>query len=288
MAASWTELSPDLQRRILKSGVLSLPDLAKVAPCGKVFYEVYQDTFQAENAWLSEFAYKTFGQQLIDTLLQLFTCPPQKGRLGMRDRTFNLAEGEACPDMSTLLKLDYAVLLVPACGLYGPGSQSVVRCCVGKSGHGWYLKLNEESGALYLGMELPTSHPRGSLEANILFPEDWYYPAGVLPLLSVVHLACKLAAKTPHTLSQLMSAQLLGQELPIRTLDCGKMLGLQWEQALLGKPGQTVEREALRGLWVIRICNPEFWASALSLELCFKPWDRSVFAILRELFGRRT
>lgn len=103
------EYPPDVQRRILQSGSISLLDLAKMAPWGKMFYGAYWERCQTDWNWLRDVAYGTFGQQLIDTLLHVFTrfLPWQYDQVSRRE-VFDLTEGAACPEVATLLELDDA------------------------------------------------------------------------------------------------------------------------------------------------------------------------------------
>eukprot|EP00884_Botryococcus_braunii_P017014 jgi/Botrbrau1/3997/Bobra.0016s0009.1 len=68
-STSSTELPEELLRRILETGALSLPELAKLAPTCKLFRVVYRERCKAEEVWLTEAATSFFSDATIEGVL---------------------------------------------------------------------------------------------------------------------------------------------------------------------------------------------------------------------------
>eukprot|EP00884_Botryococcus_braunii_P016431 jgi/Botrbrau1/3471/Bobra.341_2s0003.1 len=126
--ALWGRLSTDLQRRILQSRALSLPDLGKLAPLGTVFREVYHERCTHDIVWLTEVAHSVFGKHLLDTLLWAFRTelPPVRPFPLPAPQSFDLTAGDALPDKPTLEGLHSITVDALAYGLLAPGDCSSV------------------------------------------------------------------------------------------------------------------------------------------------------------------
>eukprot|EP00884_Botryococcus_braunii_P017015 jgi/Botrbrau1/3998/Bobra.0016s0010.1 len=64
-----TDLPEELLRQILETGALFLPELAKLAPTGKLFRDVYRERRKAEEDWLTEAATSFFSETAIKDIL---------------------------------------------------------------------------------------------------------------------------------------------------------------------------------------------------------------------------
>eukprot|EP00884_Botryococcus_braunii_P003371 jgi/Botrbrau1/13034/Bobra.0389s0025.2 len=100
----WRDLPWELQKSVLASRALSLHDLAKVAPLGRVFKEVYRERCGEEEQWLEHAAVSALGRQRVDTLVGWVSCPqlgPDSSSQYHLIRKHNLSEGEPWPQLNT-------------------------------------------------------------------------------------------------------------------------------------------------------------------------------------------
>eukprot|EP00884_Botryococcus_braunii_P020360 jgi/Botrbrau1/7007/Bobra.0165s0036.1 len=295
MTTLWTALPTDVQSRILS--FLSLPELAKVAATGKAFYEEYGRRCQADEAWLSQLAYSTFGQRLIYTLLEVFTfhlknprakrCPcgallqlktPELSRrfhTGAYLHGLQISEGGPCPEARTLLELDDVILKASTCGLLlDPGLGSEVT---------WHLSFIKGARELrlWLGSDLLLRlrcRPEEAMEAYInryIWLGDRYLALEISPLLAVVHLASKMAASLPLKTAVTRSRG----RLYCSSCACEKLLGDSCDRHFLygmsckygdvkwSDLGRFVRGHAPRGLSLLHMRHWRFGESLPDLTL---------------------
>eukprot|EP00884_Botryococcus_braunii_P019186 jgi/Botrbrau1/5951/Bobra.0366s0121.1 len=127
----WNALPPELQRRVLASPNLSLPDLAKMANTSKMFLEVYLEQRAKDELWLARTATSVFGPQLMSTLRRWFAYALlHKSCMTAADKTvFNVGQGE-WPDDDALRSLISVYLYVPLISFRGTGEEQFARFCL--------------------------------------------------------------------------------------------------------------------------------------------------------------
>jgi hypothetical protein len=101
--AYWRDLAWEHQRSVLASRALSLHDLAKLAPLGKVFKEVHRERRAQDEEWNENAAVTVLGTHAIDTLVRWVSCPnlgPQSSGHYPLMRQLKLSEGEPWPTLT--------------------------------------------------------------------------------------------------------------------------------------------------------------------------------------------
>eukprot|EP00884_Botryococcus_braunii_P014876 jgi/Botrbrau1/2338/Bobra.39_1s0027.1 len=190
----WKNLPRDLQRSVLASRALSLRDLAKLAPLGKVFKEVYLERCAEEEQWLEHAAVSVLGAQAVDTLVCWLSCPTRSPTSSYNPILwqFKLSEGEPWPDLRPLPPYRFAQLQQPARFLPG----DLQNLCWEFST--WHhvcprsMALRVESGLASWNTILLISVSERELNC---YPSP-RVAAQALPCLGVVYLACKKAAES--------------------------------------------------------------------------------------------
>eukprot|EP00884_Botryococcus_braunii_P009008 jgi/Botrbrau1/18108/Bobra.0508s0003.1 len=293
MPASWAILPPDVQRRIV--ACLSLPDLAKVAPTSRAFYDEYLACCQADGARLPQIAYSMFGQRLISKLLEALCYPdrepharqgqavghlrpgaPQQGdpfrRGGSSPTDLVISEADLRSDLYAHLELRDAKLDAPARGLHGPGHDTKVTWRLFWQHGARFLQLEWGGGVLLKLL----CRPGVTLQAYIK-PYPWLEEPSVcvevLPLLSVGHLACKMAAESPlPSASHIRQARQPATRYAADWWYCGTALftlgyELRVPDVMWSGAGQFVEGDVQWGLSTLHMWNRRFWQSPLEFRL---------------------
>eukprot|EP00884_Botryococcus_braunii_P008145 jgi/Botrbrau1/17331/Bobra.0015s0077.1 len=96
----WDDLPEPLQWHVLRNQGLSLRDLAKLAPEGKVFEEVCLEFYEAEVKWLVETTISTFGEDLIGAAAHFLCCQDIRCPTVAAHRTrcsYDIRKGDVLP-----------------------------------------------------------------------------------------------------------------------------------------------------------------------------------------------
>eukprot|EP00884_Botryococcus_braunii_P013207 jgi/Botrbrau1/21888/Bobra.0249s0017.1 len=306
MSGSWARLPTDVERHIM--ACLSLPELAKVAPTSKAFYNEYRARCQADEARLSPIAYSVFGQRLIAKLLEGLWYPDKKRR-GWRRRgrargaprqrdpvpegsfpgSLETSEGDLPTEVVALLEAGDFRLDATARGLLGPGTVTNVTWSLFRRHGARVLQLAWEGGVLLKLLCRPGVTFRAYINCYP-WPKRGSIRAEILPLLSVVHLACKMAAEiqvpaASHSVQARTVAMFNNVTWGYNKKISGyhvERLDVMWQDA-----GYVVEKDSLWGLSVLHMWNRGFWQSMLEFplilafptlsntwELRFAPWSQ--------------
>eukprot|EP00884_Botryococcus_braunii_P016435 jgi/Botrbrau1/3475/Bobra.341_2s0007.1 len=200
----WGRLHTDVQRRILQSRALSLPDLARLAPLGTVFREVYHELLKHDPAWLTEVAHSVFGKHLLDTLLGTFHTKPSPDTPSVL--TLDLTAGDGFPEKPTLEGACFIEVNTLACGLPAPGHSSKVTWRVIRLTSKHELRV-EVSGMCWLRIQM-LRHWRLGTTSSSWEATLTAVPGQAAPLLAVLHLACKWAPESDGQVAESSSAAL--------------------------------------------------------------------------------
>eukprot|EP00884_Botryococcus_braunii_P005020 jgi/Botrbrau1/14519/Bobra.0223s0009.1 len=103
----WDDLPNEVQKRVLVSPALALPELARMAATSSVFRAVYLEHCASEERWLEGQTIAAFGAQAVNTLLRWLTFPQHPvnptHRWAFNIANFHIKEGEDWPELSSLL-----------------------------------------------------------------------------------------------------------------------------------------------------------------------------------------
>ncbi len=186
----------EVQRHVLQNPVLSLRDLAKLAPTSKMFQAVCRERCETDLAWLTGTTYSILSRQVVHTLLQLLLHPVVERRKRRRCsiQAYQLAEPEDCPGERALLDVKLLTVCAPAWGALQPGQGETVF---------WRMHRGRDDGRAILrleieGFSLNLNYFPGWLNVSIIVIPRPDEPAGlvdVVPVLGVALLACQLVSE---------------------------------------------------------------------------------------------
>eukprot|EP00884_Botryococcus_braunii_P001026 jgi/Botrbrau1/10924/Bobra.0025s0097.1 len=188
----WRDLPWELQKSVLASRALSLCDLAKMAPLGKVFKEAYLERCTADEQWLEHSAKSVFGASAVETLASWLPSPKWRHQSdGQKPVLSKLSEGEPWPDLSTaprnrLNSVEQPARFVPT----DPQLQNLTWIMI------WANTL--ERGTVNLSDGLPYNQFfrigfRGRRLRINFQPRS---AANIAPCLGLAYLACKKSAES--------------------------------------------------------------------------------------------
>jgi hypothetical protein len=207
----------------------------------KELQQAYREKRAADEAWLAGTATIAFGARLVELLLDILTQPAQ-GPILPRIQRFELLEGQAWPDASTLLSSFQSILSAPLPSSdTGPGQRAewIAMSVSGTLGNADGFNL------LYRAGNFAMSFCRGTMRARI-FAES---SAEVVSYLGLTYLAylkrselhgvtrCNVSLCLPQALHQDVLRAM--DVLRMRVFDCGNrgfgageggsLLSLTWE-----------------------------------------------------------
>eukprot|EP00884_Botryococcus_braunii_P001024 jgi/Botrbrau1/10922/Bobra.0025s0095.1 len=204
----WRDLPWELQKSVLASRALSLRDLAKMAPLGKVFKEAYLERCAAEEEWLEQATKSVYGTSAIDTLASWLSCQKSRHKSQGRNpvpRELLLAEGEPWPDLRSTPPRRYTLVYQPARFL--PGDPQPQNMWWGLY-HGSKFRGVIKAGIPpTFDLQIFSLRCSGRLVWCDLSPTA---AAQVVPCLGLAYLACKKAAEPLRTLRSPAAIQRLG------------------------------------------------------------------------------
>jgi hypothetical protein len=239
----WSDLPPEVHRRILGSYVLSFLDLIRLAPTCKLFREAFLDRCDAEELWLSAVAPAIAGREFVDDLL-LWLLPAWYEHYG----DFPDCYGFGSP----------ALELRGATNQPGPLRWTIVVWPSEGSGDGcgWVnlMETGRPNRKTIAYFEVDRK------EKDLICEFDSSPPSRLVPLLSLLLLACKnvrASASAGHEggiFSQL--------DVSIMPPYLGESAG-QWRTYYHGvwNSAGDLQGEAQRGLLVLRMWIRRFWAA---------------------------
>eukprot|EP00884_Botryococcus_braunii_P007308 jgi/Botrbrau1/16579/Bobra.0068s0010.1 len=189
----WRNLPWELQKSILVSRALSLGDLAKLAPLGKVFKEAYLERCTEDEQWMEHAAISVFGAQAVDALVCWVSSPKRDddpAGLNPLPPVLELSEGESWPDLRSMRLNQNTAVQQPACFLPGDLKNLI-----------WIFDYSLNWRRREISMWEGTQNGRAILSIEFHGRQLGCFmqprvPAHVLPCLGLVHLACKKAAES--------------------------------------------------------------------------------------------
>eukprot|EP00884_Botryococcus_braunii_P017725 jgi/Botrbrau1/4636/Bobra.33_2s0008.1 len=125
----WDDLPQHMLWHVLRSQGLSLRDLAKLAPNGKMFYEACLELYEAELKWLVGTTMSTFGEELVGAALRFLCRQGLSPRVENRrfERYFCIRSRGDMPADSELFADRKNSVRTPALGLLADGEISDVE-----------------------------------------------------------------------------------------------------------------------------------------------------------------
>jgi hypothetical protein len=191
----WSNLPWELQRWVLASHALSLQDLAKLAPLGKVFKEVYLERCAGEEQWLEHAAVSVFGLQAVDSMVCWLLTPKeiyQPAGKNPFSQKFQLSEGEPWPDLRLVTPGHMTTVQQPARFPLRDVQDFQWHFYSTKKFRNRTILLENEVGPASCGRFFHMWFMGRQLRCSV-YPQD---TAHVLPCLGLVYLACKKAAES--------------------------------------------------------------------------------------------
>eukprot|EP00884_Botryococcus_braunii_P020436 jgi/Botrbrau1/7076/Bobra.0165s0098.1 len=191
--ARWDDLPNEVQKRVLVSPALALPELARMAATSIVFRAVYLEQCASEERWLEGQTIAAFGAKAVNTLLLWLTFPQHPVNpthpWAFNIEYFDIKEGEDWPELSILLPRTMCGLRVEQVFLLGePIAEVGVAFDAVFTGRKCLI-VKGENGEMNFLCDLC------SKGREVVCAVEPSMEAGLVPSIGFLYMACKALAE---------------------------------------------------------------------------------------------